>query len=593
MAHAANSLSSAETDFLSAHPEETLATHRYHHESASSLDEKGRTHTGTPGAKIKVYKKTIGLIFGLYLIGTSKVEPIEITFAYAAAALLCSISHHIFFARLHGTKSNGEDASISQSHATVISLLLVTLFKASLLGCVGVCSVQYLWRVLRGQSIAVSTIESLFQMRHNPLELFYCRTLLSVSFLLAAYTWIVPLATIYPPGALTINSTPFELTESMQMSMPELVFDSKFDPLQPEDVSRLGRFAGVWHFNREAYKNETSTGTVNMSTGLQIMGPQASLIRFSKSVIAAGEIMSKPPATLGENSTYILEFMGPQLSCRIVEQSNRTVTNTSFADLVIGEADHSPPKAGVFRASAMGMAYVDDEVYKWQIIQQNMLGGTPCQDSQGNLQTLDENGARDYKDGIVLGAPPNGTYSERYLIETSKMSCSERYVEYIANVTYSKGVRSVQYSMRDIKPQPVKELSISMHWEAPGAIVDPGRDMLKNASLDAAFAASPYFQMSKNYLKEKFRYWNAFAIYTAFLDTIDSATDRYCFFVTTAPTGSTGPSSGGANRPKCNAEWTRPNGSHVAFGPVTCPQQDRCKYIETRLPRRILRAKVG
>jgi hypothetical protein len=37
-------------------------------------------------------------------------------------------------------------------------LLLVTIVKASLLGGVGLSSTQYLWRVLRGRPLAVSTV---------------------------------------------------------------------------------------------------------------------------------------------------------------------------------------------------------------------------------------------------------------------------------------------------------------------------------------------------------------------------------------------------------------------------------------------------
>jgi fucose 4-O-acetylase-like acetyltransferase len=59
-------------------------------------------------------------------------------------ALLCSILHYIFFDQLNGSIASGDNARISQSYTTAISLLLVTLFKASLLGSVGVCSAQYL-----------------------------------------------------------------------------------------------------------------------------------------------------------------------------------------------------------------------------------------------------------------------------------------------------------------------------------------------------------------------------------------------------------------------------------------------------------------
>jgi hypothetical protein len=221
-------------------------------------------------------------------------------------------------------------------------LLLITLFKASLLGCMGLCSTQYLWRVLRGQPIALSTIESLFKMRHNPLSLFNRHTILSLSFFLAVYTWIVPLATLYPSGALTVNTAPFVLTKSVQTSVPELVFDSDFNPFVPDNLSRLAIFASVNHEIYSWNNNQGNLETVNLTTNLQAMQPQGFLIRFSRSVIAAGEIALQPPAGLGENSTYMLDFTGPQLSCRNVERFNQTTERAEFTDLALGKTEHDP-----------------------------------------------------------------------------------------------------------------------------------------------------------------------------------------------------------------------------------------------------------
>jgi hypothetical protein len=507
-------------------------------------------------------------------VGTLKCQPIEVDFANTATALLCSILHYIFFDRLHGSIASGEHARISQSQTTFISLLLVTIFKASLLGSVGICSVQYLWRVLRGQPIVLSRVENLFQMRHNPLELFYCHTFISVSFLLAAYTWIVPLATIYPPGALTISATPSLSTESMHLPVPQLVFDSNFNPFLPENVSRIAKFAGVFHKKYAWDNDQIISGKVNLSTNLQVMGPQPFLLRLSESVVAAGEVVLNPPATSAENSTYMLKFMGPQLSCRNVELFNQTVSdNGGFTDFALGEPARSRyPAETAKKTSAIDKAYSTNGIYEWQIFRQNTIGGALCEDPQGNSPV---------SDGIAtvvnINDPPDVSLihdisSDRYLMETSRTNCTERYVNYVLNITYTKGVRSLQYTTHDIEPQPVKDLEIIMVWEAASDEVFPGDEQPslpgdgqpRNASIDAVFAASSYFQRSREYLEERFRYWNAFAIYTAFLDAIESATYRSC--------------SRPQITPKCNIEWTRSNGSLAAYGPVFCFPWDNSKY---------------
>jgi hypothetical protein len=406
----------------------------------------------------------------------------------------------------------------------------------------------------------LSRVENLFQMRHNPLELFYCHTFVSVSFLLAAYTWIVPLATIYPPGALTISATPSLSTESMHLSVPQLVFDSNFNPSVPENVSRIAQFAYVNHEKYSWNNDQTISGKVNLSTNLQVLRPQPLLLRLSESVIAAGEVVLNPPATLAENSTYMLKFMGPQLSCRNVELFNQTVFyNESFTDLAIGDPARSqyPAQTAVemtamdkMYSTTMAKAYNTNEIYEWQIFRKNAIGDALCQDPQGNSLTPDAIAAIAKKGNASL------TDDLLYLFETSKTNCTERYVNYILNITYTKGVRSLQYTTHDIEPQPVKDKSIMMVWEAASDVVLPGYGQPRNASIDAIFAASPYFQRSREYLEERFRYWNAFTIYAAFLGTIESATNRVC--------------SSPQIRPKCNIEWTRSNGSREAYGPVDC-----------------------
>jgi hypothetical protein len=72
----AKSLPRAKTDCISTFLEGQLATDHYHEGSASSLDEKCRAQPKPLGEKIKTYKKIIGTIFGLYLVGTLDVQPI-------------------------------------------------------------------------------------------------------------------------------------------------------------------------------------------------------------------------------------------------------------------------------------------------------------------------------------------------------------------------------------------------------------------------------------------------------------------------------------------------------------------------------------
>jgi hypothetical protein len=69
------------------------------------------------------------------------------------------------------------------------------------------CYTQCLWKKLRSELLQIGLIEELFQIGKNVLRLFkpavvwYAPLLLSV----AVLSWLLPVAIIYPPGALTVE----------------------------------------------------------------------------------------------------------------------------------------------------------------------------------------------------------------------------------------------------------------------------------------------------------------------------------------------------------------------------------------------------
>lgn len=99
----------------------------------------------------------------------------------------------------------------SQSVVTTFSLLLVTAVRICLVGCVGLCFAQHLWRILRETALPIFRIEQLFCIRSNPLVLANPRVAWTTPllFTMAVYIWFIELAAVYPPGALTVDSRPF------------------------------------------------------------------------------------------------------------------------------------------------------------------------------------------------------------------------------------------------------------------------------------------------------------------------------------------------------------------------------------------------
>jgi len=123
------------------------------------------------------------------------------------SAWLLAMLHYFFFRLIDGKELTSAFA-LGQSQVSILSLLLVTAFRATIVAILGICFAQYLWYLLRRKCLQVSLIEDLFQIRSNIWGLFNHKLVRQapIFFLVATMSWLVPLATINPPAALTIQS---------------------------------------------------------------------------------------------------------------------------------------------------------------------------------------------------------------------------------------------------------------------------------------------------------------------------------------------------------------------------------------------------
>jgi hypothetical protein len=87
------------------------------------------------------------------------------------------------------------------------SLAFITAFRAAMVASVGMCYTQCLWKKLCGELSQIGLIEELFQIRNNVLRLFKLAVIWYVLILLliAVLSWLLPVAIIYPPRALTVE----------------------------------------------------------------------------------------------------------------------------------------------------------------------------------------------------------------------------------------------------------------------------------------------------------------------------------------------------------------------------------------------------
>lgn len=159
--------------------------------------------------------RTITLLFGNYIIGMEQVNP-ENLHTDNLSALLVAILHFVMMYYLNG-KPTDDRAYLTQRHVTWLSLLLVAVFRASLCASLAIAFTQRMWRVLRRKALPVSSIESLHGIRFNPLLLGYWRVLSATPLLygMAVVIWLLTVAVLFPPSALTITLRSFENKESL------------------------------------------------------------------------------------------------------------------------------------------------------------------------------------------------------------------------------------------------------------------------------------------------------------------------------------------------------------------------------------------
>jgi hypothetical protein len=122
--------------------------------------------------------------------------------------------HLLFFRFLDGERVSDH---IPQAFVSAISTAFITAFSACLILALSYSMTQILWYLLRSYSMRLSTIDSLFSITTSPSNLCSRDVVRNAPLmcLCALVRWCIPVAMIYPPGALIVVSHPFYQTRNM------------------------------------------------------------------------------------------------------------------------------------------------------------------------------------------------------------------------------------------------------------------------------------------------------------------------------------------------------------------------------------------
>ncbi|KAF2682890.1 hypothetical protein K458DRAFT_488145 [Lentithecium fluviatile CBS 122367] len=144
---------------------------------------------------------------------TRHLRTVTIIRAAQFLAIASAVGHYLLFRTLDRTPT--DEGYLRQSQ------LLVTIFKGTFTTGVGISFAQNLWRTFRGSATAVSLVETLFLLRSSVLTLADLRSILRAPllYLMALFVWFIGIATIYPPGALTVDLRPNSMMNNVDISV--------------------------------------------------------------------------------------------------------------------------------------------------------------------------------------------------------------------------------------------------------------------------------------------------------------------------------------------------------------------------------------
>ncbi|KAE9368893.1 hypothetical protein N431DRAFT_382690 [Stipitochalara longipes BDJ] len=212
--------------------------------------------------------------------------------------MLLALGHHLFYISLNGKPVGAPQHIIRGVTRQQLNLTLGTLFaflvKACLAVAITTAYTQIFWRAVKKRSTRLTTIDTIY---YGPTNLW---SLLSFSvwrkypllLLLALTVWLVPIASIVTPAALTVAVSPTIPAPSNMARVPNVDFLSL-------------NFANLLFHGGDS--------------ALSYTGPKNAVIRVVAATSAQGSIL--PISPQAPNSSWVLNFAGPSIDCTNVQGS--------------------------------------------------------------------------------------------------------------------------------------------------------------------------------------------------------------------------------------------------------------------------------
>ncbi|PYI10993.1 hypothetical protein BO78DRAFT_160813 [Aspergillus sclerotiicarbonarius CBS 121057] len=250
------------------------------------------------------------------------MTPGSIITCFLLAASLASMHLGLF----HWLDQREVTKTIKQPYVTALSVVFVNAFRTFLAAALGMSFIQMLWKDLRVRPMRIGDLDCFLSVLTNPIYLGRVQLLgiAPIPFICALICWCIPIAMIFPAGALTVE--PKSLHIQANQSVPT------FDPSFMGNETFQGMMAqALWQPDDfDAYS-----------------GPTNKLTRVARQAIMAGHYL---PSTspCDTDCAYTINMQGPSFECRnysspnLYSWVNQTYPQTqSWEYLYLASADYA------------------------------------------------------------------------------------------------------------------------------------------------------------------------------------------------------------------------------------------------------------
>ncbi|KAJ6463920.1 hypothetical protein C8R45DRAFT_1024609 [Mycena sanguinolenta] len=237
------------------------------------------------------------------------------------AGCLFAVGHHLYFSSLNG--KNVQTTTVlsgltvfDEKWANHVAVALAFLVKFSLSICVGAAYVQTLWKTARRPlGLSVAGLDASFSILNNPTKFLSTDLLFSAQFLLllAAISWLVPVVSIFSPGALTVVQQ--LVTETVPCVVPALNLASSYA------ADNFGVYAEPLHLE------QIPPG----AAAYTLSGPKQALKRIATTTLLDGTYTApiSPCVANASVCSYSTSYVAPYFQCGDPVQSDY-INNTNF-----------------------------------------------------------------------------------------------------------------------------------------------------------------------------------------------------------------------------------------------------------------------